>query len=185
MTAFGGTAISMLNEGYQALADAPLELKLFSMLDNMALAGITPDGRWLLGVGGALFHGGVGQLHWIDRETLQIDHTLSRIHEGTPKSWIMNPDGTHLATGASDGSIKVWDVTARTLVHEIDLGDTQVQGLAFVDGDHLAVSPEAGGIQVHTLLATEELVRLVRSSLTRGFTATECARYDLDPCPAL
>ncbi|HZA67285.1 MAG TPA: BCCT family transporter [Geminicoccaceae bacterium] len=41
MTAFGGTGVSMLNEGYQALADAPLELKLFSMLDNLPLAGIT------------------------------------------------------------------------------------------------------------------------------------------------
>jgi BCCT family betaine/carnitine transporter len=40
MTAFGGTAITMLNQGYQALADAPLELKLFSMLDFMPLAGI-------------------------------------------------------------------------------------------------------------------------------------------------
>jgi BCCT family betaine/carnitine transporter len=40
MTAFGGTAISMLNEGYQAIADAPLELKLFTMLDNMPLSGI-------------------------------------------------------------------------------------------------------------------------------------------------
>ncbi len=41
MTAFGGTAVEMLSQGYQAIADAPLELKLFSMLDNMALAGIT------------------------------------------------------------------------------------------------------------------------------------------------
>ena len=41
MTSFGGTAISMLSEGYQAVADAPLELKLFSMLDNLPLAAIT------------------------------------------------------------------------------------------------------------------------------------------------
>ncbi len=41
MTSFGGTAISMVNEGYQAIVDAPLELKLFSMLDNLPLAGIT------------------------------------------------------------------------------------------------------------------------------------------------
>jgi len=41
MTAFGGTAISMLNDGYQAIADAPLELKLFTMLNNLPLAGIT------------------------------------------------------------------------------------------------------------------------------------------------
>jgi BCCT family betaine/carnitine transporter len=41
MTAFGGTAITMLNEGYQAIADAALELKLFAMLDPLPLAGIT------------------------------------------------------------------------------------------------------------------------------------------------
>jgi DNA-binding SARP family transcriptional activator/WD40 repeat protein/energy-coupling factor transporter ATP-binding protein EcfA2 len=152
--------------------------------DSMALAGTTPDGRWLLGIGGAFFHGGVGLLHWIDRETLEIDHTLARIHEGTPKSWAMSPDGTLLATGASDGSIKVWDVTARVLVHEMNLGDTQVQGLAFVGDTHLAVAPEEGGMRIYTI-GTEELLRIVRGSLTRGFTATECARYDLDPCPTL
>ncbi len=42
MTAFGGTAISQIvNDGYQAVADAPLELKLFVMLDAMPLATIT------------------------------------------------------------------------------------------------------------------------------------------------
>ncbi len=41
MTAFGGTAIGLLHQGYQALADAPLELKLFSMFDQLPLAGIT------------------------------------------------------------------------------------------------------------------------------------------------
>ena len=41
MTAFGDTAISMFNEGYQAIADAPLELKLFTMLNNMPLSAIT------------------------------------------------------------------------------------------------------------------------------------------------
>jgi len=41
MTAFGGSAITLVGQGYQAIVDAPLELKLFSMLDTMALAGIT------------------------------------------------------------------------------------------------------------------------------------------------
>jgi betaine/carnitine transporter, BCCT family len=41
MTTFGGTAVDMLNGGYQAIADAPLELKLFTMLGNLPLAGIT------------------------------------------------------------------------------------------------------------------------------------------------
>ena len=41
MTAFGGTATAMLTEGYQAIAEAALELKLFVMLDPLPLAGIT------------------------------------------------------------------------------------------------------------------------------------------------
>lgn len=41
MTAFGGTAIDMVNDGYQALVEAPLELKLFSMLANLPLAAVT------------------------------------------------------------------------------------------------------------------------------------------------
>jgi DNA-binding SARP family transcriptional activator/WD40 repeat protein/energy-coupling factor transporter ATP-binding protein EcfA2 len=178
-----GRLVAVSTETWEPVRTADLDPELEAR-DSMALAGLTPDGQWLLGVGGAFFHGGVGLLHWIDRETLEIDHTLPRIHEGTPKSWGMSPDGTLLATGASDGSIKVWDVTARMLVHEVDIGDTQVQGLAFVDDTRLAVTPEEGGIRVYTL-ATDELLRIVRSSLTRGFTATECVRYDLDPCPTL
>jgi BCCT family betaine/carnitine transporter len=42
MTAFGGVAISQIvNDGYQAVADAPLELKLFTMLDNLPMATVT------------------------------------------------------------------------------------------------------------------------------------------------
>jgi DNA-binding SARP family transcriptional activator/WD40 repeat protein len=178
-----GRLAAVSTETWEPLRATDLDPELEAR-GSMALAGLTPDGRYLLGIGGAFFHGGVGLLHWIDRETLTIEHTLPRIHEGTPKSWAMSPDGTRLATGASDGSIKVWDVTTRMLVHEMNLGDTQVQGLAFVDDTHLAVAPEEGDVRVYTVDA-EELLRVVRGSLTRGFTATECARYDLDPCPTL
>lgn len=42
MTAFGGTAISQIvNDGYQAVADAPLELKLFMMLEPLPLQAIS------------------------------------------------------------------------------------------------------------------------------------------------
>ncbi|WP_436642772.1 BCCT family transporter [Microbaculum sp. FT89] len=41
MTAFGGTAITMLSAGAQEIADASLELKLFTMLDELPLAAIT------------------------------------------------------------------------------------------------------------------------------------------------
>ncbi|ODP95533.1 MULTISPECIES: BCCT family transporter [Salinivibrio] len=42
MTAFGGTAIGQfVNEGYTAVVDAELSLKLFAMLDDLPLASIT------------------------------------------------------------------------------------------------------------------------------------------------
>jgi BCCT family betaine/carnitine transporter len=42
MSAFGGTAISQIvNDGYQAVADSPLELKLFMMLAELPLTQIT------------------------------------------------------------------------------------------------------------------------------------------------
>ncbi len=42
MTVFGGTAISQIvNDGYQAVADADLELKLFTMLAELPLTAIT------------------------------------------------------------------------------------------------------------------------------------------------
>ena len=42
MTVFGGTAIDQLvNDGYQAVTDAPLELKLFAMLEALPLQAIT------------------------------------------------------------------------------------------------------------------------------------------------
>jgi BCCT family betaine/carnitine transporter len=41
MTSFGGTAISLVTEGFTAITDASLELKLFTMLNELPLAGIT------------------------------------------------------------------------------------------------------------------------------------------------
>ncbi len=41
MTVFGSTAISLVAGGVQAIADAALELKLFTMLEQLPLAGLT------------------------------------------------------------------------------------------------------------------------------------------------
>ncbi len=41
MTALGGTAITMLTGGYEAIGEASLELKLFAMLNNLPLAAIS------------------------------------------------------------------------------------------------------------------------------------------------
>ena len=41
MTAFGGTAITLVTEGLQAVADAPTELRLFAMLNELPFATIS------------------------------------------------------------------------------------------------------------------------------------------------
>ena len=41
MTSFGGAAMNLLDAGVQAIGEAPLELKLFAMLDGLPMAGIT------------------------------------------------------------------------------------------------------------------------------------------------
>jgi WD40 repeat protein/energy-coupling factor transporter ATP-binding protein EcfA2 len=153
-------------------------------LTRLLPIGYTADGSALVVVGGWLGDGG-GWLHWIDPRTLEIVHTLARVHDGQPKSAAMSPNGTLAATGSSDGFIKVWDVMQRRLVQELYLGHTEVQGLAFLDNEHLAVAPQEGGVHVFTL-DPDELIEIVRASLTRELTPAECHRYNFGAdCPTL
>jgi WD40 repeat protein len=97
----------------------------------------------------------------------------------------LNADGSLLAIGLSDGTVKVWDVVAKRVVHEVTVGDAQIQGISFVDGRHLAVAPETGNVYLYTL-DPAELLALVRESLVRGFTPAECQRYGFgESCPSL
>jgi class 3 adenylate cyclase/WD40 repeat protein/energy-coupling factor transporter ATP-binding protein EcfA2 len=150
----------------------------------VGFVGFTPDGSTLVSIEG--FSGGGGALHWLDATTLKPRRpSVSDAFEGSTKSAAMSPDGSLVAIGASDGLVRVWDILSGRLVHEIPIGDTQVQGVAFVDDKHLAVTPYEGNLLIFTLDRTE-LLKIVRSSLTRGFTKTECARFNFaDACPTL
>jgi hypothetical protein len=66
----------------------------------------------------------------------------------------------------------------------MEFGGLQIQGVAFIDDTHLAVSPQGGGLLFMTIDASE-LVKLVRASLTRTFTDTECKTYGIERCPTL
>jgi DNA-binding SARP family transcriptional activator/WD40 repeat protein len=140
------------------------------------LVGYSPDGGTLLVVAEAT-QGAL--LHWIDHETLELRHTVGGASDGGPKSYAMSPDRSRVGVGSSDGFVRLWDVADRRLVHEIHVGPTQVQGLAFVDDANVAVATELGGFTVYTL-DPDELLELVRGSLSRGYTTTECARFGLD-----
>jgi hypothetical protein len=151
---------------------------------SVGLVGFTPDGTKLLAANQLMANTG-GSLHWFDLAADQLALSKNDIHEGSLRSVALSPDGALVATAASDGLVRVWDAATLELVHEVPLGDSQIQGVAFVDDDHLAVTPQEGNLLLVTI-DPDELLDIVRSSLTRGFTATECARFGFgDECPTL
>jgi WD40 repeat protein len=152
--------------------------------DRIGLVGLTDDGSSIIGVGGYLGNAG-GSLHWLDAETLGPSRPPVRdVHEGSPKSAALSPDSSRLATGASDGIVRIWDATSGSLIHEIPFTGTQIQGVDFIDGDRLAVVGQTGTVRIVTTDA-DELLAVTRASLTRTLTAAECERFAVKPCPSL
>jgi WD40 repeat protein len=150
---------------------------------QLRLIGYGPDGGTILAVGDDKGFGGAATFA-IDAETLQIRRTLADAHLGSPKGYALSPDRSLFATGASDGTLKVWDAASGDLQQQFSIGQRQVQGVAFIDDHTLAVAPREGGLLIFTI-DPAELAGALRRSLTRGFTPTECATYGIDPCPTL
>jgi WD40 repeat protein len=149
---------------------------------RMSLIGFTPDGT-LIGMTGWGNSGGAGWLHRIDPETLEVTDT-KRAHDGSPKSFALSPSGTLVATGASDGVVRIWDAESLALLHQLNVED-QAQGVAFADEGRLAVTPSGGGMQIFDIV-TDSLVARVRAGIVRGFTPEECQRFNFDDrCPTL
>ena len=181
--------LSTLDGSIVAMSTATWEITRRARFDaavedrgRMGLIGFVPDGSTLIAVSGLGGTGGAW-LQRIDRATLAFTSS-NRAHNGSVKSATMSPDGALLATGASDGSVRVWEASTGELRHEFNVPG-QAQGVAFVGTDRLAVAPQAGDVLLMSLDRTD-LLRTVRLSLTRGFTPDECARYESGTtCPTL
>ncbi len=175
--------VEMLStETWKPVTTAKLDPSVFGA-NTLGLIGITPDGLTILALGG-FGQGGDATLIWLDAATLEITKTVAHAHTGSPKSMALSPDGSLAATGASDGILRVWDTKTGELRQQMDFGGSEVQGVAFIDNLHLAVTPRRGDLLIMTL-DPAELVDTVRASLTRTFTATECSTYGIEPCPTL
>lgn len=122
----------------------------------------------MLAVGGLHFIGAAGELNWIDPETYQLVRSKGQIHDGHTVAAVLNEDRTRIATGSSDGFVRVWDAETGELVHEVPLNGIPVQGVAFVSEHHLAITQDNGNLLIATT-DPDELLALVRASLTRGF----------------
>jgi WD40 repeat protein len=148
----------------------------------LGLLGLGPDGR-LIGVSG--WRGLGAALVWFDGDTLEIGQRQNGIHDGSPRDGSLDQSGRQIATASSDGSVRIWDATTGNLLHEIRLGDVSINAVDFVNQHHLLVGTNDGKALVMTS-DPEELVNVVRNSLTRGFSPAECERFNFgDDCPTL
>ena len=108
----------------------------------------------------------------------------TRLHDGQLLATAVSPGRTLLATGAGDGSIRVWESATGQLVHELWFRGHQVVGLMFVSDARLGVLLDDGNLRI-VAIDNEELLEIVRESLTRGYTEAECERFNFDVCPTL
>jgi WD40 repeat protein len=171
-------------DSWQVTLETPVTELTLDAFPNIGFIGYSSDGTSIRALAG-LYGSEAGTLFSVNAATLEVESIKERIHDGSPKSVAMSPNGELVATGSSDGFIRVWDATSWALVHEISVDDTQIQGLAFVNDLHLAFAPQSGNVYVVTI-DTAELLDIARASLTRTFTPTECERFNFgDDCPTL
>ena len=145
------------------------------------LVGFTQQGSILLAASFA--SPGDSAIHWFDARSLKVvGPSIDDAFESRLKSWAIESQPGAAATGTRGGVLRVWDLADRSPSLEVKIGDVQIQGVAFIDDEHLALTPQTGGLLTITL-DPDELVSAVRKSLTRAFSAAECQTYGIDPAP--
>lgn len=150
---------------------------------RMGLVGFASDGS-LLAVG-AFQANAASTLAWLDPVTLDQRRIRPHLHEGTVTSVALNDDATLLATAATDGSVRVWDTSTAALVHDVPGDGRPVLGVEFAGPHRLLLAPDGGGLELVTTHSAQ-LLELVASSLTRGFTELDCQRFEFGAdCPTI
>jgi WD40 repeat protein len=135
---------------------------------------VAPDGRWLATIDGSnalsLWRAdGTGS----PVEVQSVDVTAVRF----------SPDGTLLATGNEDGTVRVYDAVTHERLFTLDAHGFWVFGVDF-SGDgrwltsHSAGRPALGSGSVKVwALDVDDLVAIAQQRLTRTLTDEECRTY--------
>jgi WD40 repeat protein/DNA-binding SARP family transcriptional activator len=98
-------------------------------------------------------------------------------HGGIVESVDFSPDGTELATGDEDTTTKLWDLRTGQQIGSLTGHTSALTDVKFSpDGTRLATSSDDGTVRVY-VLPVDQLLRLSRTRLTRGWTRAECREY--------
>jgi WD40 repeat protein len=112
--------------------------------------------------------------------------SLDSGHRDAVLSIAWSPDGGKLATANKDETTRVWETKTGRELFALHGHQGSVLSVAWSpDGKRLASAGDDNVVQVYAVDLVE-LLRLVRSRITRDLTSGECRRYlNVDPCPAL
>ena len=97
----------------------------------------------------------------------------------------ISDSGSLIASAGEDGSVRVWNVSDRSLVTEIKLDVDEVANVEFIDNTHLFVTAGFGNEAIVITLDPDELLMIARDRIVRTFTPEECTRFEINPCPTL
>jgi len=160
---------------YDTATWKPLVRRAFEELQPLRF---TPDGRHLVGANAAS--------HVVIVDTATWKPTASLVgHPGVIKDLEVSPDGTKIASADFSGLVRIWDLQSGKPLQDVPFTDTPIENVEFLDDSHLLVAPAHGTDTVIVTLDVDELLRIARSRLTRGFTREECRTYlHVDKCPS-
>ncbi len=109
-------------------------------------------------------------------------------HAGEVHGIAFSPDGKHLASTASDGNVKMWDVSSGRISGEQPLTLYGNMGSLFPvtfssDSRRVITSGLSGLVQVWAV-PLEDIVSIAKSRVTRTLTTDECQKYlHRERCP--
>ena len=142
----------------------------------------TPDGSMIVAT---RLWWEAGDIAIVDAVTLETIHVIEGAHKAGIRTLDVSGAGDRIATGGADGTVKVHDLATYELVDTLPIFDDMATNVLFINDDRNLLLTSRDGPVLIMSLDRAEFLDLARDRLTRGFTATECATYGLDPCPTL